>query len=170
MMTRITACLPSQPRFGAWSPALDNLYKLKQQATGQSAPVDDTLDWEGRRKLAVTLDLPADELVDWLGLSARHDGFDPFWALNNDITPDAFFKDNVEVQEFSQQLAKKIQPGNVSEVFTLIRKDPYYQPLQVVVDALKNAFDAIIAEKGPLPEVHDTPIRTRHVRDYMGKP
>jgi hypothetical protein len=106
-------------------PRLNELRSLANQAVGPSAY----------------------DLVIMLNREALKAGFEPVGAYNQGITTDAFFQTNIEFQTMEDQLARKIGPENVSEVFELIKEADHYKPSGKVLGVIEHTYLRLIALK-----------------------
>lgn len=104
-------------------PHLNELRSLASQAVGPSAY----------------------DLVSMLNREALKAGFEPVGAYHKGITSDAFFQANLEFQTMEDQLARKIGPDNVSEVFELIKETHNYKPTGKVLCAIERTYKRLIS-------------------------
>jgi hypothetical protein len=80
------------------------------------------------------------DLIKQLDAEAQKAGFEPVGANCRGITVDDFFKTNAEFIQLEEQLAKKLVPENVSEVFELIKDANYYKPTCQIVKVIETIY------------------------------
>jgi len=84
------------------------------------------------------------DLVNMLNREALKSGFEPISAYTQGITTDTFFEGNPEFQAMEAQLARKIGPENVSEVFELLKDSHCYKPTKLVLSAIERTYQRLI--------------------------
>jgi hypothetical protein len=87
------------------------------------------------------------DLVNMLNRQACQSGFEPIGANTRGITSDDFFKSNAQFMALEEQLAARIVPENVSEVFALIKETSYYKPTLRVVNRIESIYRKLLEQK-----------------------
>ncbi len=86
------------------------------------------------------------DLVHLLNREGLKAGFEPVGAFHQGISTDAFFQANPAFRAMEEQLAQKISPENVSEVFELIKEADYYKPSATVLSAIQQTYLQLIGQ------------------------
>jgi hypothetical protein len=84
------------------------------------------------------------DLVNMLNREALRAGFEPVSAYTQGVSTDSFFAGNPEFQALEEQLAGKIGPDNVSEVFELLKESHCYKPSQRVLGVIERTYKRLI--------------------------
>lgn len=87
------------------------------------------------------------DLVNMLNREALRAGFEPVGAYHQGITTDSFFQANPAFQAMESELASKIGPENVSEVFELIKETDSYKPTSKVLSVIERTYLRLISAK-----------------------
>ena len=85
------------------------------------------------------------DLVKMLNREALQAGFEPVGANNQGLSTADFFQANAKFQTMETQLADKIVPENVSEVFELIKASSNYKPTGKVLAVIEQTYQLLIA-------------------------
>ncbi len=89
------------------------------------------------------------DLIRSLDQLANQAFFDPVGAVQQGKTSDDYFKDDPTFYQLETELADRISPDNVSEVFALIKDAESYTPSRRVVAVLELVYRYMLSDAPP---------------------